>query len=247
MGKQDNAITTHMDLRAKRRTLKQSRAKKLFIESAQELIREQGLENFSIRKLSERIGLGSATLYSYFSDADELVVFASIKYRREYLLKLAREVRPEMSALEQYRKVYEVFNQYSFADPNLFINLYFGSHADRVEEYFEEYYSLYPEEETPLPEFLYVALKERNLFLCDKIFARRLADEGFICHEHSDLISELLVRLQQTFLYELTIRPGLDQTLQNKNFMEMFDHVIALSNPRKPIYCAGMGQTGPSI
>jgi AcrR family transcriptional regulator len=217
----------------RRRELRINRTKKLFIEATQSLIQEDGFHNLSIRKLADVTGYASATLYSYFSDFDELIIFASIKYRREYLIELSREVRAEMGALLQYRKVYEVFNNYSFASPALFMNMYFGSHADQIEEYFEKYYRLYPEEETMLPEFLYAALKERNLFRCDVIFARRLADEGHILYEHVNLISNLLVRLQETFLYEMTIRPGLDPVRQNEKFLEMFDHVIAMSAPHR--------------
>lgn len=221
----------YTDAQIRRRKLRVTRTKKLFIEGAQKLIQEDGIANLSIRKLSDLTGYGSATLYSYFTDLDELILFASIKYRREYLLELSQVIKPEMSILAQYRKLYEVFNVYSFSSPELFMNMYFGSHAHRIEEYFEEYYELYPEEETDLPEFLYSALKERDLFRCDKIFARRLAEEGAILPEHSDLVSELLVRLQQTFLYDFTIRPDTNIQEQNQRFLRMFDHIISLSAP----------------
>ena len=228
---QENAIQKYTETQLKRRRLKIKRMKKLFIGAAQELIREDGIQSLSIRKLADLTGYGSATLYSYFTDVDELVIFASIKYRKEYLLELARKIRPEMSILAQYRKLYEVFNNYSFSSPELFMNMYFGLHAEKIEAYFEEYYDLYPEEEPKLPEFLDNALKERDLFRCDRIFARRLAADGTILPEHADLLSELLVRLQQTFLYDFTIRPHVSIVEQNEKFLQMFDHVIAMSSP----------------
>ena len=51
-----------------------------FIEAATELIDEYGIENVTIRMISQKFGLHNSTIYRYFRDADQLLLLASLKY-----------------------------------------------------------------------------------------------------------------------------------------------------------------------
>ena len=95
-----------------RKELKRKRIAILFIQCAEQLLREDGINNLSIRKLADTTGYSSATLYSYFEDLDELILYASFKYRREYLKRVAKEISDDMTSLEQYRRIYQIFNEY---------------------------------------------------------------------------------------------------------------------------------------
>ena len=211
-----------------RRQLKQRRVTKLFIESAQHLIQEDGIKHLSIRKLSQVTGYSSATLYSYFSDLEELILYASIKYRKDYLQDLSREITPEMNELEQYRKIYEIFNTYSFAEPEVFYNMYFGRHSDAIDQIFDSYYDLYPEEmPTQATPLIQEMLGKRRLLECDMVLTRRLANAGFIRPENAGIVAEIVVRLQQTFLMELLIKPSLNRNQLSQKFLSLFDHIMA--------------------
>ena len=52
----------------------------VFITSAKELIDEYGLDNITIRKIADVSGYNSATMYNYFQNLDELLIYASIDY-----------------------------------------------------------------------------------------------------------------------------------------------------------------------
>ena len=43
-----------------------------FIEATQELILKEGLENLSIKKIAEKAGYNSATIYNYFENLEVL-------------------------------------------------------------------------------------------------------------------------------------------------------------------------------
>ena len=64
---------------------KRKRIMSYFINATIELMEEEGIENLSIRKVADRAGYNSATLYHYFSNLDELELFASIKCLDEYM------------------------------------------------------------------------------------------------------------------------------------------------------------------
>ena len=117
-----------------RKELKRRRIMILFILSAEQLIREDGVRNLTIRKIADATGYSSATLYSYFADLNELILYASVRYRKEYLKQVAQEITPEMTSLEQYRKIYEIFNHYAFREPEIYMNMYFGKHSEKIKE-----------------------------------------------------------------------------------------------------------------
>ena len=48
-----------------------------FIEATEKLIRSDGVEGLSIRKIASEAGYNSATLYNYFEDLEHLVLFGS--------------------------------------------------------------------------------------------------------------------------------------------------------------------------
>lgn len=212
-----------------RKELKRRRIMTLFILSTEQLLREEGIQNLTIRKLADVTGYSSATLYSYFADLNELILYASFKYRKEYLKQVAKEITLEMTSLEQYRKIYEIFNSYSFRDPEIYMNMYFGRHSEKIKGVMDEYYRLFPEEFIAPTELIRTLLLQGRLIDCDKITTARLGEDGFIQPENSDVVAELMVRTQETFLYDLVVNPQKNIQAQSEAFMKLFDHIIAVS------------------
>ncbi|EHI79549.1 hypothetical protein HMPREF9093_00189 [Fusobacterium sp. oral taxon 370 str. F0437] len=52
--------------------IKKKRVMMYFIEASQELILKEGLENLSIKKIAEKAGYNSATIYNYFENLEVL-------------------------------------------------------------------------------------------------------------------------------------------------------------------------------
>lgn len=64
---------------------KRKRIMSYFINATIELMEKEGIENLTIRKIAEQAKYNSATLYHYFSNLDELELFASVKCLDEYM------------------------------------------------------------------------------------------------------------------------------------------------------------------
>ena len=210
-----------------RKELKRRRIMSLFILSTEQLLREDGMRNLTIRKIADVTGYSSAALYSYFTDINELILYASFKYRKEYLQQVAKEITPDMTSLEQYRRIYEIFNSYAFRNPDIFVNLYFGKHSENLKEVASEYYHLFPEEFVAPTELIRNLLLQGRLIDCDKVTTPKLAEDGYIRPENVDVVAELMVRMQETFIYDMMMNPHKDPKEQNAQFMRLFDHIIA--------------------
>jgi len=198
----------------------------LFIAATERLLQSEGIGGLTIRKIADATGYSSATLYSYFADLDELTLYASFKYRKPYLEEVAREITPDMTSLAQYRRLYEIFNKYSFRDPEVYLNMYFGKHSDKLKAVMDVYYQLFPEEFVTPTELIRNMLIHGRRIDCDRITTLQLAEEGYIRKENADVVAELMVRTQGTFLYQMMVHPHWDAQEQSAAFMKLFDQII---------------------
>ena len=73
---------------------KRKRIMSYFINATIELMEKEGIENLTIRKVAEQAKYNSATLYHYFSNLDELELFASVKCLDEYIAGNVEYTRP---------------------------------------------------------------------------------------------------------------------------------------------------------
>lgn len=212
-----------------RKEIKRKRIMSIYIQCTEKLLKEDGIHNLSIRRLADTTGFSSAMLYSYFSDLDELVLYASFKFRKEYLQEVAARINDSMTSLEQYRGIYEIFNEYTFRDPEIYMNMYFGRHSDKIKEVRDHYYELFPEEFIAPTDLIRELLLQGSLIDCDRKTTEKLANDGFIRPENADIVAELMVRTQETFLYELMVNPQKSSQKLNDDFMRLFDYIISVS------------------
>ena len=105
-------------------TLKRKRIMIYFIEATEKLLRSEGIGNLSIRKIATEAGYNSATIYNYFDNLEQLTMFGSVCYLREYVSHLEKELRPDMRAIDQYRTIYRCFNQHALRYPEIYHNLF---------------------------------------------------------------------------------------------------------------------------
>ena len=79
-------------------TLRQKRNMVYFVEATEKILKEEGIPGVTIRRIAAEAGYNSATLYNYFQDLDELILFGSVCFLRDYLLDLSRNLQPEIPA-----------------------------------------------------------------------------------------------------------------------------------------------------
>ena len=109
------------------------------------------------------------------------------------------------------------------------MNLYFGKRSGRIQTVIEKYYRLFPEEFDAPSELIRTLLRQGSRIEWDKITTRRLAGEGVIRPENAGRVAEIMVRIQETFVYDLAVHPDKDPQAQNEAFMKLFDFMISVS------------------
>lgn len=198
-----------------------------FIEATEELMKEDDIDKISIRKIAKRAGYNSATLYYYFDDLEHLILFASIRYLREYTTALAKKIKPTMTTLEKYRTVYETFNYYAFRSPVIFHNMFFGKYSHKLLNVIKEYYDIFPDDLEGHEDLLKNLLKQGNMYYRDKQIVDELVKEGNVDTNKVDITLKILINVHQSYVYEAMIQGDkLDLESQEKSFLEIFDYIL---------------------
>ncbi len=205
--------------------LQKRRTMSYFILATQEIINEEGIAGISIRKIAARAGFNSATLYNYFSDLDELVCYASIRYLKDYNLSVDRHLKDCKNAKERLFTLWELFCRHSFANPQAFYRLFFSDLSDTLEEAIQKYYRIFPEEfgkhEALIGDMLLTAkLEERNALVLNK-----MAQDGFLASEGLAEINLLIISYYQSLLF-LALRKNAPAEYQ-RNMMRMLEFILS--------------------
>ncbi len=198
-----------------------------FIEATQELMKEDDIDKISIRKIAKKAGYNSATLYYYFEDLEHLILFASIRYLREYTSALAKNIKKDMTTLEKYRTVYETFNYYAFRSPVIFHNMFFGKYSPMLLNVIKEYYDIFPDDLSGHEDLLRNLLTQGNMYERDKQIVNQLVKEGTLNEKKADMTLKILISVHQSYLYEVMVQGDkLDLYAHEKSFLEIFDYLL---------------------
>ena len=92
-----------------------------FIEAAEELIDEHGIDNVSVRKIAEKAGFHNSTIYLYFKDVNELILLASMKHFNEYSKALARLSSKNWDSTENFYFVWRFFVESMLKNPKIYL------------------------------------------------------------------------------------------------------------------------------
>jgi len=107
------------------------------LEATAALVSAQGLQSVTMSQIAEKVGIGRATLYKYFSDVESILVTWHKRHISAHLEHLA-EVRDQAgNASERVEAVLEAFALISFErrDTNLAALLHRGEHVAHAERH----------------------------------------------------------------------------------------------------------------
>lgn len=171
-----------------------------FVDATSEIIEEEGIDKITIRKVADRAGYNSATLYNYFSEVSHLIFFASMKFLKPYTDEVSRILEGSGNPLEKYLQAWDCFCRHSFKTPEIFHAVFIMDLGDQPEKLLEHYYNLYPNELIKIPEELKPILFERNVTKRGRSFLEIALKEGYISEENIDAINELTILIWQGML-----------------------------------------------
>lgn len=174
-----------------KKKIQMSRMWKYFVEATAEIIEEEGIDQVTIRKVADRAGYNSATIYNYFTEISHLIFFASMKYLKPYTEEVTKNMERSTNPLEKYIFAWETFCQHSFRQPQIFHAIFIMDLGDQPGKLIHDYYEKYPADLINIPEDLKPILFERNISKRGKTILGLAVKEGLLLEEQIDDINEM--------------------------------------------------------
>lgn len=125
--------------------IKKKRTLKVFIEETRKIIDQEGVDNVTIRKVAEKTGYNSATIYNYFDNCNQLIFFAALDFLGEYSQAMPEYIADAEDEIERFVLMWECFCKYSFENPKIYYSIFTEHIGDESKILMENYFKIYPE------------------------------------------------------------------------------------------------------
>lgn len=162
-----------------------------FIDATEELIRTEGYQQITIRKVAEKAGYNSATIYNYFGELSHLLFFASLKFLKPYIETVTLEMKNTNDPIEKYLVAWEVFSNHSFKNPEVFHAAFLMDLGEHPESLLLHYYELYPADLLDVSEELKPALMERSIDERGRHAISHIIQAGLLNEAQAEELNEL--------------------------------------------------------
>jgi len=206
--------------------IQRKRMMSYFIDAADKIIDEEGINGITIRKVADYAGYNSATLYNYFENLDHLILFAAMRNIKDYALALPEYIKNAKNALDKFLLIWECFCNYSYKKPEIYNAIFFAKLEDEPEEYIIEYYKIFPEELGNPPGGLSTMLLKHNIYDRGVTTLDDCVNEGFIKQEDVSELNELTLLIYESMLSRI-IRNRIDYKEAFEKTMKYIKQVVS--------------------
>lgn len=186
-----------------KKEIQRLRTMKYFIEAADNIIEEEGIEKVTIRKVADIAGYNSATIYNYFQNIEHLLFYCSMKYLKNYAVRLSKELVSDKGCIERFISTWSIFASESFKHPSIFYSLFFSEFSYNFNGAVQDFYNMFPENMDSMPEEFMPMMLERNIYKRDYKALELCANEGYLNIEDLMDVNEMIMLMYQSMLMRL--------------------------------------------
>lgn len=199
-----------------KKEIQKNRVMSYFINAADEIIKSEGIEAVTIRRVADMAGFNSATLYNYFENLDHLLFLASMKTVQEYPRNVLKYIENAQDVIEKNILIWECFCKYSFKQAKIYYRVFFPKLNQTVDNYVKEYYRVYPQDLMKLdgiiPDLITATdLHQRTFIILDECVA-----EGWFEKEDQEAINDMTMLLYKGMLLRV---------MDNQNTVDIEDAI----------------------
>lgn len=176
-----------------KKEIKRKRMMSYFIDAADKIIDEEGIDQLTIRKVADLAGYNSATIYNYFENLEHLVCYSAISYLKEYYISLNDYIKEAKNGYERFLLIWEKFCTHSYKNPKIYRTIFFSSTKQTTSEIFNDYFSIFPFDFEKYNNYVSQMLIEKDIYSRDKAILMNLVEENYIREQNIDEINDFII------------------------------------------------------
>lgn len=201
-----------------------------FIDAAKEIIRKEGIENISVRKIAQTAGFHNSTIYLYFKDADYLLLLASLKYFDSYIQKPKKYSDKMAEPKERFLAIWTAFGDTVFEHPKIFQNFFFGKYSEDLTPIITLYYDLFPMEKVKCLKEIEGIYYGKNIEERSYQILKPLIQEKDCCValDNIELVNRIIISCLKQLLDQKCSSPSPDPKEWNDLLMKMICYVAGI-------------------
>lgn len=178
-------------MKQKRKEIQRARMWRYFIDAATEVLEEEGIDHFTVRKIADKAGFTSSTLYNYFKDLSHLKFFTAMRFTSDYLEELPSYLEKGNNTVESWLYSWECFCKHSFEKPEIYSVIFMDNLGNIPEDMLEEYYQIYESDLIGLPDQIKSIITEHSFAKRSALFIQGAVEEGFMEQKNIAYISDV--------------------------------------------------------
>ncbi len=120
-------------------------SRKDYIVRTSSIIKEEGGEAISIRRIAKELGCSSASLYRYFENLDELLYYAHLDSLNEYIQELSRQEKKWDNIWDVHFGIWRAYGNEALKKVEAFECIFYRNINKNLGKALEEYYNMFPD------------------------------------------------------------------------------------------------------
>lgn len=177
--------------------------RKDYIKKAYEIIKDEGVQAISIRRIAKEMGCSSTCLYRYFKNLDELLFYAQMGFLNCYLEDLEKASKKWKTVWDQHLGVWECYTRAAFRYPNAFDMIFLHENSKNLDTAVVEYYHMFPENLSGFKEHLKKMLETPDFYERDFAMCMQCVEENQITLENAKKMNHMECTLYMGYLKEI--------------------------------------------
>ena len=157
-------------------------SRKDYVVQASRIIKKEGVEAISIRRIAAELGCSSASMYRYFQNLDELLFYAQLDALNEYIWDV-------------HFGIWRSYAKEAFKKPQAFEAVFYRNINRDLGEALKEYYEMFPDAIIQVSPFIKEMLEIPSYYQRDYYICKLLVAEGKISEENAKKLNHIICTL----------------------------------------------------
>lgn len=192
-----------------------------YIKKTHEIMKKEGIEAVSIRRIAAELGCSSASLYRHFKNREELLYYAELRTLKSYIDSLNRAERTWSNMWDIYVGIWDCYAREAFTYPEAYNLLFFIYSNKKLNKAIREYYEIFPEDLKHTNRFFQEMLKTPDFMSRDFEMCKKCINDGAVTYENAIRLNRMVCMLFAGYFKKV-----LDEGIEEYQIGERVDQFI---------------------